>query len=306
MLRILGIVSTHLRPSLGPPICRFAALTLALALATPAVAAEVGGDAALRPSGELLDEQEGPERPPPTDAGAPASSEARAGGRDDGRRTLGRFFPNLGRSAIGVFHRDNLGPLVVGTVATGLGSFYDDDVRDHISDPGNGFGKNFEDGASPALVGAAVVGVFVGTTCRRPSLPSHELRPPGCVRRQRDLHDFAQESGAARAPERGGRQVVPVGPCLQRLRPRGGCRAPLRLEGGVPAYALASVVAASRLQRNKHYLSDVLAGATLGYIVGRTVVRVNGAPLEPRRGVTVSVTPLLGRQTRGLMVAVTF
>jgi len=162
MLRILGIVSAHLRPSLGPPICRFAALTLALALATPAVAAEVGGDAALRPSGELLDEQEGPERPPPTDAGAPASSEARAGGRDDGRRTLGRFFPNLGRSAIGVFHRDNLGPLVVGTVATGLGSFYDDDVRDHISDPGNGFGKNFEDGASPALVGAAVVGVFVG------------------------------------------------------------------------------------------------------------------------------------------------
>ena len=66
------------------------------------------------------------------------------------------------------------------------------------------------------------------------------------------------------------------------------------------------MVAASRLQRNKHYLSDVLAGATLGYIVGRTVVRVNGAPLEPRRGVTVSVTPLLGRQTRGLMVAVTF
>ena len=44
-----------------------------------------------------------------------------------------------------------------------------------------------------------------------------------------------------------------------------------------------SLVGVSRLQRNKHYLSDVLAGATLGYIVERTVVRVNGQPIEARR-----------------------
>jgi membrane-associated phospholipid phosphatase len=64
-------------------------------------------------------------------------------------------------------------------------------------------------------------------------------------------------------------------------------------------------VAVSRLQRNKHYLSDVMAGATLGYVVGRTVVRVNSRPLETR-GPQVSVLPVVGRRTRAVAVAVAF
>ena len=36
---------------------------------------------------------------------------------------------------------------------------------------------------------------------------------------------------------------------------------------------LAAYVGASRLKSRKHHLTDVLAGATLGYIVGRTVTR---------------------------------
>jgi membrane-associated phospholipid phosphatase len=77
-------------------------------------------------------------------------------------------------------------------------------------------------------------------------------------------------------------------------------------KAGIPAYALASAVGASRLQRNKHYLSDVLAGATLGYIVGRTVVRVNGRPLEKAGGPRVSFNPVVGRRTRALLVSVAF
>jgi membrane-associated phospholipid phosphatase len=69
---------------------------------------------------------------------------------------------------------------------------------------------------------------------------------------------------------------------------------------------VASAVAVSRLQRNKHYLSDVMAGATLGYIVGRTVVRVNGRPLEASGGTHVTVSPVLGRRTRAVSVAVSF
>jgi membrane-associated phospholipid phosphatase len=40
---------------------------------------------------------------------------------------------------------------------------------------------------------------------------------------------------------------------------------------GGPAYALAGFVAAARLNENKHYLSDVIFGATVGIIGGRTV-----------------------------------
>ncbi len=42
---------------------------------------------------------------------------------------------------------------------------------------------------------------------------------------------------------------------------------------GVPAYMFATYVAASRLHENRHYLSDVLAGATIGIIAGRTATR---------------------------------
>ena len=38
---------------------------------------------------------------------------------------------------------------------------------------------------------------------------------------------------------------------------------------GIPAYAMAAVVAASRVHDNKHYVSDVLFGAGIGTIVGR-------------------------------------
>ena len=40
---------------------------------------------------------------------------------------------------------------------------------------------------------------------------------------------------------------------------------------GVPAYAVASYVAASRIQMKRHYLSDVTFGAALGIVAGRTV-----------------------------------
>ena len=40
---------------------------------------------------------------------------------------------------------------------------------------------------------------------------------------------------------------------------------------GVPAYAVASYVAASRIQTKRHYLSDVTFGAALGIVAGRTV-----------------------------------
>ena len=40
---------------------------------------------------------------------------------------------------------------------------------------------------------------------------------------------------------------------------------------GIPAYAVASYVAASRIQMKRHYLSDVAFGAALGIVAGRTV-----------------------------------
>jgi acid phosphatase family membrane protein YuiD len=47
------------------------------------------------------------------------------------------------------------------------------------------------------------------------------------------------------------------------------------LKGGIPAYILASLVALSRIELNKHHPSDVIFGATIGIVVGRAFARAN-------------------------------
>jgi membrane-associated phospholipid phosphatase len=50
-------------------------------------------------------------------------------------------------------------------------------------------------------------------------------------------------------------------------------------KAGIPAYAVASYVAASRVQTRRHYLSDVAFGAALGIVAGRTVPIGHGREL---------------------------
>jgi membrane-associated phospholipid phosphatase len=46
---------------------------------------------------------------------------------------------------------------------------------------------------------------------------------------------------------------------------------------GLPAYGLAAYVAESRIQENRHYASDVIFGAAVGIVSGRTVGIQRGA-----------------------------
>lgn len=68
---------------------------------------------------------------------------------------------------------------------------------------------------------------------------------------------------------------------------------------GIPAYALAGYVGASRLHANKHYLSDVAFGAALGIIAGRTVTVGIGstkfalAPIAAQGGVGIGFTKVV-------------
>ncbi|HEY7697687.1 MAG TPA: phosphatase PAP2 family protein [Vicinamibacteria bacterium] len=65
---------------------------------------------------------------------------------------------------------------------------------------------------------------------------------------------------------------------------------------GVPAYAVAGYAATSRLTEGKHHLSDVVFGAALGIMAGRTVTlelaraRLAVSPTFPRDGVGIQFT----------------
>lgn len=66
---------------------------------------------------------------------------------------------------------------------------------------------------------------------------------------------------------------------------------------GVPAYGLASYVAAARVAHNHHYLSDVLFGAALGVAGGRTITLGHGAH-------RVQMSPALAHGGVGIQCAV--
>ena len=242
----------------------------------------------------------------PPAAGTTAAAPT-APARDDGRRTIGRFFPNLFRGTIGIVSTDSIKPLLIGGGATGIGALFDDEVADRIADPEHGFGTALEDGAAPAVVGAAVAVLFA--TGRAVDGPRYRAMTYDL------MHAFLINAG----------YTTLLKEVVQRERPNGEDQLSFpsahasnaftlaavaeRHYGwkvGLPAYALASAVAVSRLQRNKHYLSDVMAGATLGYIVGRTVVRVNGQALDAPRGAHLSVSPVISRRSRAVVARVEF
>jgi PAP2 superfamily len=59
-------------------------------------------------------------------------------------------------------------------------------------------------------------------------------------------------------------------------------------KAGIPAYALASYVAASRVQVKRHFFSDVAFGAAVGIVAGRTVTVGRG---RARFAVSPTVSP---------------
>jgi membrane-associated phospholipid phosphatase len=243
-----------------------------------------------------------------TAAPAPSLASDTAPPRQDGRRTMRRFVPNLLRGTVGVFSTDNVRPLLIGGAATGIGAIFDDDVADWIADPEHGFGTSLEDGAAPAVVGAAVAVLFA--TGRAADGPRYRAMTYDW------MHAFLINAGYTtllkevihlERPNGEDNLSFPSGHASNAFTLAAVAERHYGWKAGVPAYTLASLVAVSRLQRNKHYLSDVMAGATLGYIVGRTVVRVNGKPLDtPRGGTQLSLSPVVGRRTRGIAATVTF
>ena len=71
----------------------------------------------------------------------------------------------------------------------------------------------------------------------------------------------------------------------------------------LPAYTLVALVGASRIEKGKHYLSDVVFGATVGYIAGRTAVRGTARSRERQR---MTLLPVVGWDRAGLIALWTF
>jgi membrane-associated phospholipid phosphatase len=221
---------------------------------------------------------------------------------------VGRLPANLARSAIGVFHADNLVPLLGGGVAATAGSFADDEVRDSVNFSGSGWGRKLETAGGPIWGSLFTAGMFAaGRLSDRPRFRAMTYDMVGAVVVTFGYAQVIKVAVGRERPSGENDQSFPSGHASNAFALATVAERHYGWKIGVPAYVIAGVVGASRIQQDKHYVSDVVAGATLGYIVGRTVVRVNGRPLEKGpRAASLQVLPVVGRRTRGVRLVATF
>jgi membrane-associated phospholipid phosphatase len=245
---------------------------------------------------QVLDSQEGPPAPKALDARPLFDAP-----RGDGRRTLGAFPKNLGRNFVGVFSGQNLLPFAVGIAATTTASAFDSRAQDTL------LGACTTCGKTGATVGGSAMVPVIGAL-----FVAGRFSPQGRFRSA--TYDFAQ------AMIVNGAYTGILKYSVQRTRPDGSDNLSFPSghtstafslaavanhhygwKAGVPAYLLASGIGLSRIESNSHHLSDVVAGATIGLIVGRTVSRLDGE--RPAKKRFVSVGPATDPHGQGIGLA---
>jgi membrane-associated phospholipid phosphatase len=220
------------------------------------------------------------------------------------RRTLGRFFPNVGRSFIGVFSKPSVAPLIIGGSLAGFGSLLDDDIhesaaKDSLGDAGDTLG-------GPVVSLSVATALFIGGRFAnegRFRAMTYDLGVGTLV--NAGYTEIIKVAVGRERPDQSDNKSFPSGHTSHSFMVATIARKHYGWKLGAPMYAIAGFIGYSRLNKDKHWFSDVLAGATLGYISGITVVRQDDKPVPARR--TVMVSPILGpHQQRGLQLAITF
>jgi membrane-associated phospholipid phosphatase len=243
---------------------------------------------------QVVDSLEGPV-PSKVFEAKPLSSD---GPQGDGRRTMAAFPKNLGRNFVGVFSGQNLLPFAVGMAATATASTLDSPTKSLLQGACNTCGT------TGATAGGATLVPLVGAM-----FVAGRFAPQGRFRSA--SYDFAQAmivngaytsilkySAQRTRPDGSNNLSFPSGHTSSAFSLAAVANRHYGWKVGVPTYVLASGIGLSRIEKDKHYLSDVLAGATLGIIVGRTVARVDGE--RPAKKRVVSVGPATDPHGQGV------
>jgi hypothetical protein len=246
---------------------RLAALVV-VAIAAPWPASGQGADT------------EDPQVVPPVALPPVAPSEKRVA---DGRRTPGRLVSNFGRSLAGFVSHESVAPILITAGATGLGAIFDDDLKQYFSDERR---AKWLGNSGDQLGKPYVILPLAATLYGLGRLDHHHQR-------WRDAtYDVAEVTLVAAVPSFILKYTV------QRRRPDGSNKQSFPSghtsnafawatigahyygwKLAVPAYAVAGLIGVSRMDKNVHHLSDVIAGAGIGILSARTVLRKDSETL---------------------------
>jgi membrane-associated phospholipid phosphatase len=201
----------------------------------------------------------------------------------DGRRTLGQLPRNLGRSFVGVFAKDNLAPLFAGAATAVAASSLDGRAQSGLG----GYAPRLSSAAStagglsvvlPATVGLFTAGRFVENgRFRAFTYDATQALVVNAV-----YTSVLKEVTSRSRPDGSNTLSFPSGHTSAAFALATTANAHYGWRAGVPSYLAAGAIGLSRVTTHKHHLSDVVAGAALGFVTGRTAVRVNEEPRARR------------------------
>jgi membrane-associated phospholipid phosphatase len=223
------------------------------------------------------------------------------------------YFGNLGYSAIRPLARPNWPAAAIGAGLAGASTALDTETIDYF---GRHHMTTLANSGAAAGGTVAVAGLAVGLFSAGRIFPGDRFRSASYDASQSLLittaYTFAfKEATNRQRPDDSNRQSFPSGHASLAFAWATVAERHYGARGGIPAYAVASAIAVSRLAKDKHYLSDIVAGATLGHLIGRTVVRCNsrpavGVPAKPVVPPVTMVVPLLGRDAVGVGIHMSF
>jgi len=200
-----------------------------------------------------------------------------------------RSYPaNLGYNMYGVVTRGNWVPLAVGAGLTGGALLLDDEVQDYfVRNQYTWFGDTGAVVGGTIAVAGLPLGAFsAGRIARgdRFRACTYDMSQAIIVN---GIWTFAIKLAAQRErPNMENNKSFPSGHSSEAFAWATVIDRHYGLKGGIPAYAVATFIATSRMAKNAHWLSDVVAGSALGFGIGRAVVRRNSRPPTPPGGPT--------------------
>ena len=200
---------------------------------------------------------------------------------------------------------DNLLPLIIGGGTALAVHPFDDEISDELRGQVNELGESGNIVGSPITIGVTVGALVLAA----PHTENRRFRAFAFSLAQAQIVDsglkYALKSTVSRArPSGENHNAFPSGHTS-------GTFAFATVAGhyygkkvSILAYTVAALVGVSRIENGKHFLSDVVFGAALGYIAGRTaVLRGTDRSLTPQR---VALFPVVGWGRTGLVAHLRF
>jgi hypothetical protein len=198
---------------------------------------------------------------------------------DDKRRTLRSYGSNLAYNLLGVWTPGNYPPLLVSAAVTVPSFAWDDDGIEYFGrHPHRNFANIGKYLGGGLAVGGLTVGFFsAGRLSRGDRFRASTYDVSQAVIVTQVYTQLVKFTVRRRRPDGSNSVSFPSGHASNAFAGAtaiGSHYPKLR----IPGYAVATYIALSRMAANKHHFSDVVAGAGLGYSIGRVVVRRNGRP----------------------------